>query len=163
MTSTTTMRSTNSAIISNKKISFCPWLFQLTLVLFGLQLSFDGYAQVKAVEKVPQQAWSVNGIQQPAKILVDRWGVPHIFAENENDLFFAQGFNAARDRLFQLDLWRRRGLGQLTEAFGPQFLEQDRAARLFLYRGDMKKEWAAYGSHAQRISTNFVAGDQCLY
>jgi len=39
-----------------------------------------------------------------------------------------------------MDLWRRRGLGQLAEVFGPEFADQDRAARLFLYRGDMDRE-----------------------
>ena len=84
--------------------------------------------------------------------------MPHIYASNEDDVFLAQGFNAARDRLFQIDLWRRRGLGQLSEVFGQAYLEQDRAARLFLYRGDMKKEWAAYGKQSQRITQQFVAG-----
>jgi penicillin G amidase len=102
------------------------------------------------------------GLRQPVEILVDRWGVPHIFAENESDLFFAQGFNAARDRLFQLDLWRRRGLGQLAEVLGPRYVEQDRAARLFLYRGDMEREWRAYSSKnsmdAARIARKFAAG-----
>ena len=72
------------------------------------------------------------GLKQPVDILVDHWGVPHIYAGNEADLFFAQGFNVARDRLFQIDLWRRRGLGELAEVFGPAFVEQDKAARLFL-------------------------------
>src|SRR5579863_5152575 len=49
------------------------------------------------------------GLQAPGKILVDVWGIPHIYAENEHDLFFLQGFNAARDRLWQIDLWRKRG------------------------------------------------------
>ncbi len=94
----------------------------------------------------------LHGLQKPVEILVDRWGVPHIFARNEHDLFFAQGFNAACDRLFQLDLWRRRGLGRLSEAFGPAFIEQDRAARLFLYRGALAAEWEAYApGHARRV------------
>ncbi len=59
------------------------------------------------------------GLKQPAEILIDPWGVPHIFARSRDDAFFAQGFNAARDRLFQIDLWRRRGLGQLAEVLGP--------------------------------------------
>ena len=101
---------------------------------------------------------SLSGIRQTAEILIDHWGVPHIYAKNEADLFFAQGFNAARDRLFQIDLWRRRGLGQLSEAFGPAYVEQDRAARLFLYRGDMQQEWASYSDDAQQIATNFVEG-----
>ena len=98
------------------------------------------------------------GLKQPVDILVDHWGVPHIYASNEADLFFAQGFNVARDRLFQVDLWRRRGLGELAEVFGPGFIEQDKAARLFLYRGDMQREWAAYSPDAQSIATQFAAG-----
>jgi penicillin amidase len=88
--------------------------------------------------------------------------VPHISARSEADLFFAQGFNAARDRLFQIDLWRRRGLGQLAEVFGPEFVPQDRAARLFLYRGDMQREWRSYSprgtDEAQQLTQHFVAG-----
>ena len=57
---------------------------------------------------------------------------------------FVQGYNAARDRLWQIDLWRKRGLGLLAKSFGASYVDQDRAARLFLYRGDMDKEWAAY-------------------
>ena len=59
------------------------------------------------------------GLKQPAEILIDKWGVPHIYAGSVDDAFFAQGFNAARDRLFQIDLWRRRGLGLLAEVLGP--------------------------------------------
>ena len=101
---------------------------------------------------------AVPGLQQNASILVDRWGVPHIYANSEADLFFVQGFNAARDRLFQIDLWRLRGLGQLASKFGPAYVEQDKAARLFLYRGDMQQEWRAYGAGAEAVTTRFVAG-----
>jgi penicillin amidase len=104
------------------------------------------------------QAVKVAGLAQPARILVDQWGVPHIYAATQDDAFFVQGFNAARDRLFQIDLWRRRGLGELASVFGPGYVEQDRAARLFLYRGSMKPEWEAYGKDAKRISARFVAG-----
>src|SRR5258708_28707197 len=107
---------------------------------------------------VPVETLHVPGLKAAAEIRIDRWGVPHIYAKNEADLFFAQGFNAARDRLFQIDLWRRRGLGQLAEVFGPSFVEQDRATRLFLYRGDMNREWASYSSDAKEIAPNFVAG-----
>ncbi|HET7357245.1 MAG TPA: penicillin acylase family protein, partial [Nocardioidaceae bacterium] len=80
--------------------------------------------------------YRVPGLDAPVEILVDQWGVPHLYATSRHDVFMAQGFNAARERLFQLDLWRRRGLGLLAEAFGPDHVERDRAARLFLYRGD---------------------------
>jgi penicillin amidase len=104
------------------------------------------------------QPVQVAGLQQPARIVIDRWGVPHIYAASQDDVFFVQGFNAARDRLFQIDLWRRRGLGELAAVLGPGYVEQDRAARLFLYRGDMDAEWQAYGKEAQRTSAHFVAG-----
>jgi len=102
--------------------------------------------------------YSVSGLSEPAKIVVDRWGVPHIYANDHYDTFLVQGFNAARDRLWQIDTWRRRGLGELSSVFGEQYLAQDRATRLFLYRGDMYREWLAYGSDAKRIAAAFTAG-----
>lgn len=55
-------------------------------------------------------------------------------------------------------MWRRHGLGRLAEVFGTGYLEQDRATRLFLYRGDMYREWLAYGSDAKRIAEAFTSG-----
>jgi penicillin amidase len=100
----------------------------------------------------------IPGLSSPATITLDRWGVAHIRAESFLEMFFVQGFNAARDRLWQLDLWRKRGLGLLAADYGPGYLEQDRAARLFLYRGDMEREWASYSADAQEICSRFVAG-----
>jgi len=100
----------------------------------------------------------LNGLHAPASISVDSWGLAHIRAENTHDAFFVQGLNAARDRLWQIDLWRKRGLGLLAADFGAGYLMQDRAARLFLYRGDMAPEWAAYGDDAEMICTAFAAG-----
>ena len=85
-------------------------------------------------------------------------GVPHIYAASQDDAFFVQGFNAARDRVFQIDLRRRRGLGQLSEVFGPAYLEQDKATRAFLYPGDMQCKWKAYGKNAEQVAGAFVAG-----
>lgn len=122
-------------------------------------LSLSMAVAAAAAQAAPAtQTIRVAGLAQGAEILVDQWGVPHIYAQSQDDAFFAQGFNAARDRLFQIDLWRRRGLGELSAVFGPAFVAQDRAARLFLFRGDMQKEWQAYGPGAERISERFVAG-----
>ena len=93
-----------------------------------------------------ERSYAVEGLTGRVEILVDCWGVPHVYASSADDAFFAQGFNAARDRLWQIDLWRRRGLGLLSEAFGSSFVEKDRASRLFLYRGEMRREWLSYGS-----------------
>src|SRR5690348_15189312 len=100
----------------------------------------------------------VPGLSTAAEIRIDTWGIAHIRAANEADLFFVQGFNAARDRLWQIDLWRKRGLGLLAADFGPGYLAQDYAARHVLYRGDMDAEWSAYGSDAKAICEAFTAG-----
>ncbi|MFN3520741.1 MAG: penicillin acylase family protein [Phenylobacterium sp.] len=105
-----------------------------------------------------EESRAVAGLGAPAEIRVDRWGVPHIYAASVRDALFLQGYNVARDRLWQVDLWRKRGLGLLARDFGPAYVEQDRAARLFLYRGDMDAEWAAYGPHAKTYAEAFTAG-----
>ncbi len=105
-----------------------------------------------------QETATVAGLSQPAEIRIDRWGIAHIYAADKRDAFFLQGYNVARDRLWQVDLWRKRGLGLLACDFGPDYVAQDRAARLFLYRGDMEKEWAAYGAGARDNTEAFVAG-----
>ncbi len=101
---------------------------------------------------------ALDGLQEPVEVLRDRWGVPHIYAKNADDLFFAQGFVAAQDRLFQLDLWRRAGVGETAELLGKDTLEGDRFARLLKYRGDLDKEWASYSPDARRIATAFTRG-----
>ena len=101
---------------------------------------------------------TVPGLTGPGEIIVDVWGIPHIYAGNAHDLFLLQGYNAARDRLWQIDLWRKRGLGRLAKDFGPTYVEQDRALRLFTYRGDMAAEWASYGPKARSYAEAFVAG-----
>lgn len=100
----------------------------------------------------------LSGLDGEVEVVLDRWGVPHIYAGTRHDAYLAQGFQAARDRLFQIDLWRRRGLGLLSETFGARFLDQDRATRLFLYRGDMRAEWLAYGTATRDVVTAFVDG-----
>ncbi len=99
-----------------------------------------------------------TGLERPVEVIVDQWGIPHIYAGTVHDVFFAQGWNAARERLWQMDLWRKRGLGRLAESFGPAYVAKDRAARLFLYRGDMEAEWAVYGPDAKAWTEAFVAG-----
>lgn len=106
----------------------------------------------------PKTTYQLEGILKGAEILRDKWGVSHIYGQTMEDLFFAQGFNAARDRLWQLDLWRRQGEGKLGETFGPRFLDQDKAARLFLFRGDMEKEFKSYHPQGKEILTAFTNG-----
>lgn len=102
---------------------------------------------------------AVQGLQSPVQVVRDRWGVPHIYAASERDLFFAQGYVVAQDRLWQMEMWRRNAEGRLAEVLGPQAIERDKLARLLKYRGPFDDlELAAYHPDARRLMTAFVAG-----
>jgi len=112
-----------------------------------------GAATAGAPEKV-----TIAGLSQPVEILKDRWGISHIYAKNEADLFFAQGYNVARDRLFQLELWRRQATGTVSEILGRRELKRDIGNRLFMYRGDLKQELNWYHPRGESIIQAFVDG-----
>lgn len=115
-------------------------------------------AKAKAALATLDGELRLPGLKAPVEVLRDRWGVPHIYAKNADDLFFAQGFVAAQDRLFQLDVWRRQAMGELAEAFGPEWVDADAFARLMKYRGDMAVEWASYSPDTKTIAEAFVRG-----
>src|SRR5262245_40068305 len=100
----------------------------------------------------------IAGLTAPVRIVRDTWGVPHIFAERQDDLFAAQGFVQAQDRLFQMDLWRRSVQGRLSQVLGPNFIERDAMTRRVQYRGGLEAEWASYGPEARPIAAAFVRG-----
>src|ERR671938_1253855 len=101
---------------------------------------------------------SVAGLTQPVEILRDRWGINHIYAQNEGDLFFAQGYAAARDRLFQFELWRRQATGTVAEVLGRKELKRDIGTRLHMFRGDLKAELNWYHPHGEAIVNAYVRG-----
>lgn len=70
-----------------------------------------------------------TGLRGPVEVVRDRWGVPHIYAESDHDLWFAQGFVSASERLFQTEMAFRLGLGRLSELFGEATLPIDRFIR----------------------------------
>ena len=105
-----------------------------------------------------QQVLDAPGLKQPVEIIKDHWGISHIYAKSEEDLFFAQGYNAARDRLFQLEVWRRQATGTLAEILGRKELKRDIANRLFLYRGNLTEELNWYHPHGAAIVNAFVKG-----
>jgi penicillin amidase len=122
------------------------------------QTSDNILAKARTVLSQIEGEITLPGLKQPVEVLRDRWGIPHIYAKNAHDLFFAQGFVAAQDRLFQLDLWRRVAVGETAEVLGERALAGDRFARLVKYRGDMEKEWQSYSPDTKEIATAFVAG-----
>ena len=123
-----------------------------------LLLCLSVFFLLGASDRVEQMQTGVAGLKQPVEILRDRWGVPHIYAQNQDDLFFAQGYITAQDRLFQLDIWRRIGAGKLSEVLGPNYLARDRIARLVRYRGNWDEEWKSYSPDAKQIAIAFTNG-----
>jgi penicillin amidase len=102
---------------------------------------------------------NASGLREPVEIVRDRWGVPHIYARNTDDLFFAQGYVMAQDRLWQMEMWRRQREGRLAEILGPAAFERDRQARLLMYRGPFDDtEWTSYHPEGKRIFTAFANG-----
>ena len=100
----------------------------------------------------------VHGLHQPVRVQRDKWGVAHIYAADTHDLFFAQGFVAAQDRLFQMELWKRAGQGRLAEVLGPAAVERDAQARRLRYRGDLDAEYASYAPDTLPILRAFTDG-----
>ena len=98
------------------------------------------------------------GLSQPVEILRDRWGINHIYAQNEADLFFAQGYAAAKDRLFQFEMWRRQATGTVAEILGRREAGRDRGARLHMFRGDLDDELNRYHPRGKAIVEAYVRG-----
>ena len=119
-------------------------------LLWGIVLLF------LPVGLLAQETLTLPGLQEPVEILKDRWGIAHIYAETEHDLFFAQGWNAARDRLFQLELWRRQATGTVAEILGPREIERDVGTRLFRFRRDLEQELKHYHPNGVQIIGSYV-------
>jgi len=86
---------------------------------------------------IPSYTGSIDlpGLKKPVEVKTDKHAIPHIFAKNHEDLFFAQGYITARERMFQMDLTRLAGRGELSELLGEKTVRTDRYFRtLGLYR-----------------------------
>jgi penicillin amidase len=101
----------------------------------------------------------VPGLRDEVEVIRDRWGVPHIYAKNTDDLFMAQGYVMAQDRLWQMEMWRREREGRLAEILGPSAVARDRTARQLKYRGPMDdREWRSYHPDGKRLFDAYAAG-----
>ena len=105
----------------------------------------------------------VDGLLQEVEVIRDRWGVPHIYAANLHDLFFAQGYVHAQDRFWQMELSRRAATGRLSELLGPACLETDRAARTFGFHRLAKAAWAGAAQDLRALVSAYSEGvNACL-
>jgi penicillin amidase len=91
----------------------------------------------------------LKGLSAPVTVRRDEHGVPHIEAANEDDLFVAQGYVTAQDRLWQMDAFRRNANGELSEILGPSMVKHDKAQRVLQFRRT-----------AQRVYWNLSAEDR---
>jgi len=127
------------------------FLKRFNALLFGLLFSNCVFSQETTQV-------TLDGLDKPVEILKDHWGISHIYAETEHDLFFAQGYSAARDRLFQFEIWRAQATGTVAEILGSRAVDRDHGTRLFKFRGPMHEEMNHYHPSGVDIITSFVHG-----
>ena len=127
------------------------FLKRFNALLFGLLFSNCVFGQETTQV-------TLDGLDKPVEILKDHWGISHIYAETEHDLFFAQGYSAARDRLFQFEIWRAQATGTVAEILGSRAVDRDHGTRLFKFRGPMHEEMNHYHPRGVDIITSFVHG-----
>jgi penicillin amidase len=124
----------------------------------GSQPASLGHLASRALARIDGEM-KVPGLRADVRVIRDEWGVPHIYANSDTDLFFAQGFVAAQDRLWQMEMWRRTAEGRLAEVLGQAAVGRDRQARLLKYRGRFDAEdFESYHPDAKRLMTAFVSG-----
>ena len=105
-------------------------------------------AALVARRSLPQVSGQMrlSGLNDNVEILRDRWGVPHIYAQDRQDALFAQGFVHAQDRLWQMELQRRAATGRLSEIFGHRTLNIDRVFRRLGFHRSAQREIDAQAS-----------------
>ncbi len=120
---------------------------------------FDRWWQEGAAQRVPVTTGNVFApVKSAVSIDRDQRGIPHIRANNDDDLFVAFGYAMAQDRLFQLDYLRRKGAGRLAEVLGAEALPADLLARTVGLRRIAEAEWGHLPSETQQLLTAFTAG-----
>ncbi|MFN8059816.1 MAG: penicillin acylase family protein [Vicinamibacterales bacterium] len=138
-----------------------PRTARLVLLLAGV-VTLAGPSRPAAAQTPAAAAGSTSltlaGLREPVEVIRDRWGIAHIYAKNEHDLFFAQGYLAARDRLFQFEIWRRQATGTMAEIQGRRALKRDIGARLLKYRGNLTQELNHYHPRGELIITAYADG-----
>jgi len=100
----------------------------------------------------------LNNLIDEVEVIRDNNGINHIYANNQEDLFFVQGYLAAKDRLFQFEVWRRQATGTVSEILGVDELQRDIGTRLFKFRGNIEDELNHYHDDGYKIITSYVKG-----
>jgi penicillin G amidase len=112
-------------------------------VIFVLWLRSAAKAALPQLDgEIRLSAQGTQTLSAPVTVRRDRHGVPHIDAATQQDLFLAQGYVTAQDRLWQMDAYRRNANGELAEIMGPSLLRHDKAQRMFQFRNVAQRIYA---------------------
>src|SRR5690606_22394695 len=101
---------------------------------------------------------TVGILDSDVTVIRDDIGVPHIKADSDEDLYRAQGYVQAQDRMFQMDLSRRQASGRLAEAVGAAAVDTDKFFRTFSLRDAAEKSWDGYDEEAKQVLEWYAEG-----
>ncbi|WP_059104480.1 penicillin acylase family protein [Shouchella shacheensis] len=122
-------------------------LITITIFVFVLiGVAFWAYLQLKKPIPETSGEHTLAGLHAPVNVYRDEQGVPHIEADNDEDLYYSQGYITAQDRMFQMDLSRRQASGMLSEVIGESALDTDKYFRTFGLRRAAEASLSAYNS-----------------
>ncbi len=117
---------------------------------------------VQVVFRLPQPSYTgtekLDGLSAAVEVRTDEYGIPHIFAQNETDLFFAQGYITARERMFQMDMTRLAGRGELSTVLGDMMLDTDKFFRTVGFYRAAEAEYANMDPGARKIVDDYTRG-----
>ncbi len=133
----------------------------LLLVVGGVLFYFKSYLPNQVAPRAfPQIEGEVRlpGLKAPVDVYRDRMGIPHIYAGNVYDLFFAQGYVHAQDRFWQMDFWRHIGSGRLSEMFGQSSVKTDMFLRTLGWRHVAEQEYHQLSDEARFILNAYADG-----
>ncbi|MBL8805977.1 MAG: penicillin acylase family protein [Rhodospirillales bacterium] len=136
------------------------WIFGLVagLAVLALATAAGGFFALRAAAPADTGTARVAGLQGPVDIVRDAFGVPHVWAEDERDLWFTLGYLHAQDRLVQLEFTRLIGQGRLAEAVGPRALPLDRLNRVLGLAREARRSYALAEPRARAQMDAYAAG-----
>jgi len=130
----------------------------IVLVVLILVLVVLGFWFVRRPWPEVNGTFYATGIEANIEVIRDGWGVPHIYAANEHDLFFAQGYVHAQDRLWQMEFNRLIGTGSLSKVLGPAPVPTDAFMRTIGLRRAAEKDWEMLDQEARDMLEAYAAG-----
>lgn len=138
-------------------MTFLRCLLSGLFLTLGLGVGY-GYWLCRRALPVVKGSLSLPGLQQPVEVIRDGIGVPHIAASSLDDVVYAQGYVTAQDRLWQMDVARRAGYGELAEIFGPRALEADREQRILGFKRVAMKQAQNLPAEDLRLLQRYADG-----